>query len=249
MRVVDAAAQQTPGPALPLWASGGEGIGSDAQLDHATLVGIGQAAIARWKATGLLSDAQQQLLDSVTFQVVDLPDGMLGDTFSTIVRLDVTAAGYGWYIDATPASDAPFARFVGDGQLVADTGPAAAGIDLLTAVMHGLGRVLGLADNDETLQNLMASSLAPGLRRLPVNHTNRALPLDVNGDGRVTPLDVLYLVNIINRDGSHPLPLGSTPQTGVDLLDSSPIYRYADVNRDFQITPLDVLQVISWLNG
>jgi len=249
VRVVDVAARQSLGPIMPLWVSGGEGPGSDARLTHQTLVAIGEVAIARWKATELLSDEQQQLLDGVTFQVADLPDGILGDTFSTIVRLDVTAAGYGWYIDVTPESDSEFNRFPGDGQMLADTGPAATTVDLLTAVMHELGHVLGLPDDDATSHNLMSGSLAPGVRRLPVNHTNLAIREDVNGDGVISPLDVLYLVNLLNREGSHELTLGSTPQQGIHPRDGSPIYLYPDVNGDFRVTPLDVLLVISWLNS
>ena len=42
-------------------------------------------------------------------------------------------------------------------------GPAAAKIDLLSALMHELGHVAGL-DHD-TLDDLMADTLAPGIRR------------------------------------------------------------------------------------
>jgi hypothetical protein len=60
---------------------------------------------------------------------------------------------------------------------------------------------------------------------------------DVDGDGIVAPIDVLKLINEINRDGAREL---SRPN---DLA------TYWDVSGDGFISPLDVLQVINVINS
>ena len=68
---------------------------------------------------------------------------------------------------------------------------------------------------------------------------NLAKPHDVTGDGRVTPLDVLTVVNYVN---AHP---------GESLLPPPPVPvpAYYDVNDDGRCTALDVLLVINYLNS
>jgi hypothetical protein len=65
---------------------------------------------------------------------------------------------------------------------------------------------------------------------------NAANPLDVNGDGQVTPLDVLTLINYLNM------------QPGPGRLPPAPPPAYYDVNQDGQCTPRDALLVIDDLN-
>ncbi|MCY2983095.1 MAG: pre-peptidase C-terminal domain-containing protein [Planctomycetota bacterium] len=67
------------------------------------------------------------------------------------------------------------------------------------------------------------------------NPSNR---LDVNGDGGVSPLDVLQLVNYINANGSGllPFPAQNTPP-------------YLDVNGNGFADPLDVITVINYINA
>ncbi len=68
---------------------------------------------------------------------------------------------------------------------------------------------------------------------------NSVNPYDVNGDGLVTPQDVLQIINTLNQQGSRLLttdrPLPLVP----------PFY---DVNRDGFVTPSDVLVIINHLN-
>ncbi|MEC7564725.1 MAG: Ig-like domain-containing protein, partial [Planctomycetota bacterium] len=63
-------------------------------------------------------------------------------------------------------------------------------------------------------------------------------PLDVNGDHATSPIDVLLIIQELNRNGSYELP---TPRS--ELI--PPFY---DVNRDGWITPSDALQIINFLN-
>ena len=80
-------------------------------------------------------------------------------------------------------------------------------------------------------------------------HQNPANPRDVNGDGRVTPLDALELINDINQGRGGPLPHlppGERP-TG-EGPDGEPVAPFPDVNGDETLSPLDVLEVINELN-
>jgi len=91
---------------------------------------------------------------------VSLPLGQLAATVAHGVLLDPTAAGYGWFIDTRPWDDEEF-----DEHGRAIVGGAADGrVDLLTAVLHELGHVLGLEHEDDP-DSLMYDLLAPGVRR------------------------------------------------------------------------------------
>ena len=76
-----------------------------------------------------------------------------------------------------------------------------------------------------------------GLNRESSPWQNQLLNEDVDNKGSVDPLDVLILINEINRNGSRPLD-GSG-------LTSPPYY---DVNGDRSLGPIDVLQVINFIN-
>jgi len=66
-------------------------------------------------------------------------------------------------------------------------------------------------------------------------------PLDVNGDGIVTPMDALLGINYLNTYGSGRLPAIPTPPFGAPP--------FLDVTGDRMIVPLDVLLVINFLNA
>ncbi|MCI0682547.1 MAG: Ig-like domain-containing protein [Gemmataceae bacterium] len=111
-------------------------------------------AIARWVATGT---ASQAALEAVPVQITDLPGNELGFTSATGVLIDRDAAGFGWFVDPTPADDSEFSL---------SHGPAYMKVDLLTVLAHELGHVLGLDDN-EPGGDLMAGTVPLGVRRLP----------------------------------------------------------------------------------
>ena len=66
---------------------------------------------------------------------------------------------------------------------------------------------------------------------------NRSNPADVDGNGRVSPLDVLVLINRINRFGAGLLQA------------HQPGDPYCDVNGDGDVGPIDSLLVINYLNA
>ena len=73
-------------------------------------------------------------------------------------------------------------------------------------------------------------------------NTNPMNRFDVNGDGFVSPIDVLILVNRLNSNGGGLLgPSGEGEASGNKL--------YVDVNEDGYLSPLDTLWVVNKLNG
>ena len=138
-------------------------------LTNDWLIPFVQEAINRWSATTAVADSQVSL-DNVQFQIVDLPTGILAQVTGEVISIDLTASGFGWFIDSTPADDFEFSMQTSDSQLTASQESAAYGrIDLLTVVSHELGHVLGLEDIDPLADadSLMTTTLGPGVRRLP----------------------------------------------------------------------------------
>ncbi len=136
------------GDCTPLLADGGEGPwGLDVQsLTQAELCAVVDEAIDLWSATGLSGGALARL-NRATFEIADLPGGQLGNSTLLRITIDHNGAGYGWSSDVSADAPAP-------GQM-----------DLLTAVMHELGHVLGKRHAEQP--EVMANELPTDVRRLP----------------------------------------------------------------------------------
>jgi hypothetical protein len=126
------------------------------------------AAIERWRASGL-SYEDLARLQAMTFEIADLPGGQLSSATSTSVKIDETAAGYGWYLDISPMEDSEFDVSVTGRELqTTEFSPAHGHMDLLTVVMRGLGQALLQGKKTpEQLRPLMENTLSPAVRRLP----------------------------------------------------------------------------------
>lgn len=148
--------------AAPLLAAGAELTNTTATaLQASALQTIVDAALVRFQQVGM-SPAQLNQLRGVNFEIRSLPGRYLGLATPTTVRIDATAAGYGWYVDATPLDDSEFVRASGRNSGVGSP----RSMDLLTVVMHEMGHILGLRHTQDASQHdLMHEDLAAGLRR------------------------------------------------------------------------------------
>jgi hypothetical protein len=107
-------------------------------------------AISWWIAAGL-DDARAEWLSAIDVRIDDLSGNLLAIADTRYVVVDFNAAGAGWHVAAPTANE--------------DAVPADQ-VDLLTALSHELGHLLGLKHVDSA-DSLMSESLARGLRRRP----------------------------------------------------------------------------------
>jgi hypothetical protein len=138
-------------------------------LSQDLLQPIVDEAISRFATSGIGSD-RVNALDAVEFRIGDLDGSTLGLVVANTVWIDADAAGYGWFIDTTPADDREFRADRGSGDLLANESTDAYGrMDLLTVVMHELGHVLGFGEGDPKPYDLMSETLDAGTREVYVN--------------------------------------------------------------------------------
>ncbi len=132
--------------------------GSPALLSTGQLNAVVTAALTRLREAGV-SSAVLATLASVTVEIRDLPAGYLGMSalHGNRILIDDDGAGYGWFVDSTPLRDEEYAGGRAAG------GPAAGRADLLTTVLHEMGHIAGLADDNN--DGLMGTYLPLGTRR------------------------------------------------------------------------------------
>jgi hypothetical protein len=157
------------GPGAGLEAAGGARLpeAQAAALSQAALDDTVQAALQRLALAGVSADVLGRLAGA-SFRVSDLTGSQLGMAVpgAGVVFLDRTAAGHGWFVDATPLQDEEFTPS-GLGVLTAGPGTAAAGReDLLTAVLHEMGHLVGRGDDNAAANpgDLMGDQLSDGTR-------------------------------------------------------------------------------------
>jgi hypothetical protein len=164
-------------PPLPLLAAPGgveasSPTSGEMHLTQSELDSVVAAAIAQWAAAGA-SASEIAALHATTFSVADLSGSTIGEESSPAhITIDTDAAGHGWFIDPTPSDNFEFTHALnaaGTDLLTDPTNAAAGHLDLLTAVSHEMGHVLGLPDgtSPSAVNDLMHVSLVDGERRLP----------------------------------------------------------------------------------
>jgi hypothetical protein len=128
-------------------------------------------AISRWDAV-LGDDADVAArVGSIQFQIEDFNGLTLGLTDGSTITMDADAAGWGWFVDPTPEDDVEFSEPGGD-----DDGR----MDLLTAVMHEIGHVLGYEDLAGDADHLMSATLDAGQRVAPAGETRNLVVMDTS---------------------------------------------------------------------
>jgi hypothetical protein len=119
-------------------------------------------------AIDLMADAgatagELERLQDVSLSVTDLAGDKLAVASGSAIQIDDDAAGYGWFVDATPADNVEFA-IVGPHELVATAdSPATDRVDLLTVVLHEMGHILGHGHDDK---GVMDDTLPVSTRRV-----------------------------------------------------------------------------------
>jgi hypothetical protein len=140
-----------------------DGVLSQAELDY-----LVDAAIQRWIGAGASAE-QVAAMRAATFSVADMTGVQLGMSDGSNILIDNDGGRAGWFLDTTPGADEEYG---GTGtRLVATTGPASQGVDLLTVLMHELGHQAGLADhyNIAARDDIMYGYAYEGERRLPAD--------------------------------------------------------------------------------
>jgi VCBS repeat-containing protein len=168
-----------PLPTAPsfLMAARGTGPGDIDILTSAMLAPIVAEAIQHWIDAGVTAD-QVTALQGIHFSIADLDGAALANTFGSMITLDSNGAGWGWFVDPTPAQNEEFGPTHSATELVASSADAGNHIDLLTAVEHELGHALGL-EHTNIAGDLMQDKLDIGVRLLPSD-------LDIAGTQQVT---------------------------------------------------------------
>ncbi|MDB4915813.1 MAG: hypothetical protein JWM95_3457, partial [Gemmatimonadetes bacterium] len=141
-------------------------------VTDADLAAVAAEAVSRVMRVSPLGDVQR--FNDVSFAVTTLPERQLAEATARRILVSPTAAGWGWFVDATPGDDAEFEDVVnvltGEHELRARRGSLAEGrMDLLTALIHELEHTLGARDLDPATarSDVMSATLPVGTRRSP----------------------------------------------------------------------------------
>jgi uncharacterized delta-60 repeat protein len=106
-------------------------------------------AFARWQGAGVDISS----LHGIDIRIANLGGTTLGLASGNTITLDDNAAGWGWFVDATPADDSEFTTSGNQGEQHR--------MDLLTVLEHEIGHVLGY---EHDASGVMQETLAAGTR-------------------------------------------------------------------------------------
>jgi len=209
----------TPGQMIPIYVTGGwpvQGLNFDIQVADGGPAAGGAISGPAITAVDLLTD---------TIFAAD----------NTGMRLDVEP----------PAGDDPVPQqtyrgtSTAVGTVAADGLLAMVTIDTTGFVRGAWSLTISNTVNGSTDFAGLPASLVDGVILVRGTWTNPVAALDVDGNGRVTPLDALVIINYLNANSlAATLPL--VPELPPP---------YYDANRDDAGTPADVLAVINYLNA
>ena len=177
-----------------------------------------------WESTGL-TPGQISALDNIAYQVAPLANGAVGLEAGESVTISPDAAEYGWFVNATPTSNEEYTALTAT-SFVAQTGDAACGVDLLTALLHEQGHVLGL-EHVSNQSDVMYATIKEGERRLPsANEAAGSIPATNNiTTDFLTPAETGDPDSLGSRGANY-------NRVVADKTSSNGIVNYVDVNAD-----------------
>ncbi len=123
------------------------------------------AAAAQWTVRNPAASSSQ--LNRVDVRITDLPGRYLAVAGPGVIHVDADAAGYGWFVDATPLRNEEFTPTSRSSFRASAGSSGRDSIDLLTVLTHELGHALGLRDLPGNTNSIMAGIIDPGVRRIP----------------------------------------------------------------------------------
>jgi hypothetical protein len=154
------AAPSIPAAALTT-TSAGVASPSAPAVAQSALDSIRCEAVRRWTASGV-DAATLAKIEAATITVADLSGSNLAVIDHGTICIDRTAAGYGWFVDATPSSDEEFtASTTGAALHARSSSEAVDHIDLLTVLEQELGQIAGLDDLADCVVN---GTIGPSVR-------------------------------------------------------------------------------------
>jgi Pretoxin HINT domain len=109
------------------------GAGAASQLLELSAVSaVLPAARQYWLTAGATAAA----LSKATFQIADLSTGLAGQTQGSVITLEANGAGWGWFVDSTPADASEFASALSATAYQASGASEAAGMAARCALDH-----------------------------------------------------------------------------------------------------------------
>ncbi len=153
--------------------SGGSMIAASAAADTPVgqtltqdeLDAMATVAMAQWTELLGAGDDRLAAFAGVHFGIVDLAGADLGRTDGNTIVIDADAAGWGWFVDDSPAEGSEFGVRLDRNVLTAEPESTAYGsYDLLTVLNHELGHLLGFDHDDAQRITVMDEALGAGER-------------------------------------------------------------------------------------